>query len=516
MNACADQPLATELGNPFLEPIEQILSTENLAARLQSWPLAGVDVRSLDIQARYDLLDRLQEQMFQPTTTSLITTTRLYRMIRRGYIGRNPTVVASRAKSVSIARLAGKEIKDLPWLPATAIGMRISGITGLGKSYEILQALKQLPQRYAHGRSQSADWTHMFQATWLYVAMSHDGSLGGLLLQILTSLDVAIGTSYSGEKSLTSLSNEKLAVHVGIILINHGVGVLVIDELQGRNFSGGVRGGLAATFFLRLLNFGIPLVLMGNPFGMDALDTFSQDMRRMGSGGNIEMHPMEAEDFDFKDCLAPALWRYNVMPEQTPILDPEGKILFKYCGGIRDYGGRILVSAQRLALDLGDRFITEDHLEQAFVSADFSDKDRDLIAGFRDKNPLLLQQFDDVPWKKYAVRWGCYPAPASSNQGTQKQQSDDVGTPTNGDVPAITEDSSPVKARKSVTQKANETALRNRTRKANQKDSQAKTRESLDASDMRHSGLKEYLISGMEQLRVNDRINVVDSTKKGA
>ncbi|WP_211444884.1 ATP-binding protein [Collimonas humicola] len=500
MNAPVDTSFLGVSDNPFLEPLEEYLSTSNLEVRLQSWPLSGLDMMNLDTQTRHDLLDRMQEQMFEPTFTSLDTTTRLFRMIRRGYIGRNPVLVSSRARAMSIARCAGKELKDLPWFPNSAKGMRISGITGLGKSYEIRRALMQLPQKYVHGRSQRADWNHMTQATWLYVAMSHDGSLGGLLLQILTALDAAIGTGYAGERSLTGLSNEKLAVHVGIILNNHGVGVLVIDELQGRNFAGGARGGLAATFFLRLLNFGIPLVLIGNPLGMDALDTFSQDMRRIGSGGNIEMHPMEVTDYDFTDVLAPALWRYNVMPEPSPIVDTEGAILFKYCGGIRDYGARIRACSQRLALDLGDPFVTEEHMDEVFNGPDFSVKDRDLIAGFRDKNPLLLQQFDDVPWQRYAVRWGLYPTPTQHPVAKIRESGEQAPTTSNT--------ASSAKARKSVAQQASETALRNRTRKANQKTSEAAIRENLDSNDMRSDGLQDYLISGLEQLKTNEKLDL--------
>lgn len=481
------------LGNPFLEPLEKHLSTNDLEQRLSNWPLTGLDVASMDMQSRHDLLDRMQDQMFEPTLTALDTTTRLFRMIRRGYIGRDPTQVSNRAHGMAIARFAGKDLRDLPWFPVSAKGMRISGVTGLGKTYELLRALKLLPPKFQHGHSKAADWNHMTQVSWLYVAMSHDGSLGGLLLQILVELDRVIGTDYARERSLTTLSNEKLAVHVGIILHNHGVGVLVIDEIQGRNFSGGARGGLAATFFLRLLNFGIPLVLMGNPLGMNALDTFSQDMRRVGSGGSIELHPMEANDYDFTDVLAPAMWRYNVMPQRSPINDEDGAILFHYCGGIRDYAARICVASQRLALDQGDQFVTEAHLNEAFMGPDFSAKERNLIAGFRDKNPLLLRQFDDVPWESYSVRWGLFKAPeragevvVSGGAGQMKERSDRPTT---------------AKPRKPAAQQAKDSAQRSRSRKANQAAQRAAQRATLGSDDMRNDGLQDYLIAGLEQLR---------------
>lgn len=493
MFSSAQTTASPPVPNPFLEPLEVHLSTQNLEQRLSNWPLDGLDIKNLDMQTRLDLLDRLQDQMFEPTLTAIDTTSRLFRVIRRGYTSHNPALVSSRQQMMALARCAGRELNNLPWLPSYAKGLRASGITGLGKSYEILRALSLIPQRIEHGPSKSADWNHMIQAPWLYVAMSHDGSLGGLLLQILTALDAAIGTNYARARDIAGLSNEKLAVHIGIILLNHGVGVLVIDELQGRNFAGGARGGLAATFFLRLLNFGVPLVLMGNPLGMDALDSFSQDMRRVGSGGNIEMHPMESFDYDFTDVLAPALWRYNVMPEPSPIVDKDGAILFKYCGGIRDYAGRIRASSQRLALDEGCAYVTEVHMEQAFNGPDFSAKDRALIAGFREKNPLLLQQFDDIPWRSYAVRWGLHP---SSQDASAASEAAAPETPPKA--------SSPPKTRKPVAQQSKETAQRNRTRKANQKAENAIKKARLDPEDMRNQGLQEHLISGLEQLQANN------------
>ncbi|MES2932701.1 MAG: ATP-binding protein [Pseudomonadota bacterium] len=492
MDTCIDQAKIGAATNPYLEAIASHLSTDDIEHRLPYSPLTGVDVRQLSTQARFDMLDRMQLQMFQPTLTSLDTTTRLFRMIRRGYLLRDPSLSSNRTRTINIARFAGKNIEDLPWLPPTAHGMRNTGITGLGKTYELTRALELIPPCILHGRSDAADWTHMTQVPWLYVGMSHDGSLGGLLLQILVALDKAAGTDYSNRRSITRLSNEKLAVQVGIALSNHAVGVLVIDEIQERNFSGGVRGGLAATFFLRMLNFGIPIVLMGNPLGMKVLDTFSQDMRRIGSGGSIEMHPMQVADDDFVKFFAPAIWRYNVMDEASPIQDADGTILYKYSGGIRDYACRIVTAAQRLALDLGHKCITQEHLDQAFEGPDFSRKDRDLIAGFRDKNPFLLQQFDDIPWQQYAIDWGKFtPAEASIPSPSNTTQSNDATS------------SIPSKRTKPVSQQDHENMTRNRTRKENAKRKNAEAKANLSHDDMRNSGLQEHLISQFEHVRQN-------------
>lgn len=486
-------------GNPFLVKIEPYLATDNIETRLARWPLTGIDACALSNQERLDLLDRMQDEMFEPTTHSLDIAVRLYRLIRRGYVARDPRQSSVRRVTMSLAAHAGQEIESLPWLTTYAKGMRLSGITGVGKSYEIVRALEMIPQKIDHGRCDAAGWTHMTQAVWLYVAMSHDGSLGGLLLQILCSLDVAIGTSYSQDKSLARLSNEKLAVHIAIIFRNHGVGVLVIDEIQHRNFSG-ARGTLASTFFLRLLNFGIPIVLMGNPFGMAELDSFSQDMRRIGSGGSFDISPMVVDDFDWANCLVPALWRYNVMPEPSPIDDHDGSILFYYSGGIRDYACRIRVASQRLALDLGDKAVTREHMEQAFYGPDFSDRDRNLICGFRDRDPLLLMGFIDVPWEQYATKWGLLlqktstPSDFSSTSPSQEEMLKSVRDE------ILTGSPSMQVSRKPVAQQVQENIKRNRTRKSNEAKRQADIRSTLDSGDMRHSGLQEFLIAGFDEL----------------
>lgn len=488
--------------NPFLEQLNTLLSTDDLERRLTRSPLDGIDVSELSIDARHELLDRMQEEMFEPTSTSLEIVTRAFRLIRRGYLPRNPCRAAVRNKTMAIASLAAKDLTRIPWFTTFAKGMRISGETGTGKSYELMRGLELLPNRIIRSENSSAGWTHLVQVVWLYVGMSHDGSLGGLLLNILCAIDAIAGTDYSINKSITGLSNEKLAVRIGIILRTHGVGVLVIDELQSRNFEGGTRGGLAATFFLRMLNFGIPIILVGNPFGMDVLDRFSQDMRRIGSGGSFYMRPHDVNDFDWTHCLAPAVWRYDVMPEPTAIKDPDGAVLFKYSGGIRDYACRIRVSMQRLALDLGANAVTEDHMKQAFFGPDFSDKERTLIAGFRDKNPILLQAWEDVRWEDYAIRWGYFQGSTSVNANgcdacaSPKEESETEAPPDAEDAGGQAQ-----KAKKTASERDLETVTRKRTREANVRKQQTEARSTLGANDLRNNGLQEYLIAGFEALR---------------
>lgn len=477
-----------DTGNPFIDSIIEYLSLEGLPARLATSPLDGVTIGDLSSAGKIALLNRLQEEFFEPTENSLLIATRLYRLIHKGYLNRNPTKSSVRRQTMEIAGFAELREKPIPWFSTSAKGMTITGVTGLGKSHEIKRALGLLPRVVEHGRSVDAGWEKMKQVTWLYVGMSHDGSLGGLMLQILVALDEVLESEYARDASLVKCSIEKLAVKLGVILRNHGVGVLVIDEIQERNFTRKNRGDYAVTFFLRLLNFGIPVVLMGNPLGLKVLDTFSQDIRRIGSGGTICVYPDEISGFDWVECFVPALWRQSVMPELSPI-ENKAELLFEYSGGIRDMASRVYVGAQILAIDLGDRFVTEDHLLKAFLGADFSDKERELIVGFRDKDIVALNQFDDIPWQDLALRWGINILNVTSldDNNSRDFPAEVAGKAKNKDKPA-----------KSVSQTDLEIIKRNRTRKANKVNTVFNVRKNLSAEDMRKNGMSKVLITGLD------------------
>lgn len=332
----------------------------------------------------------------------------------------------------------------------------------------------------------------MKQLSWLYVAMSHDGTLGGLMLQILYALDDALGTQYSTDKSLTGSSNEKLAVRLGVIFRNHGLGVLVIDELQSRNFEGRGLGRFAATFFLRLLNMGIPVVLIGNPLGLSALYAFSQDVRRVGSGGSIELYPHVQQGFDWDKCIVPSLWRQNVMPDPDRMAN-RNQLLFDYSGGIRDFACRVRFCSQRIALDLGHSSVSEEHMKEAFYGSDFSQKERDIVVGFRDKNPVPLIQFDDIPWEDFAAMWKLRLVAGKFVKVTDTDEKAEQGSDGHPES-----ESSSTSSIRSVPEALAAKAKRMRTQKENKESKRTATRNSVKPGDMRGDGLKEHLIAGLD------------------
>ena len=96
---------------------------------------------------------------------------------------------------------------------------------------------------------------------------------------------------------------EKLAIEVGIILVQHAVGVLIIEEIQARNFSMSPNREEMLLFILRVLNFGVPVVLVGNPLGFVGLDEFSQDINRLTENEPIHLMPADIADTEWTEGL---------------------------------------------------------------------------------------------------------------------------------------------------------------------------------------------------------------------
>jgi hypothetical protein len=196
---------------------------------------------------------------------------------------------------------------------------------------------------------------------------------------------------------------------VGILLIQYSVGILIIEELQPVNFGDSTYRGQMLNMLLRFLNFGIPIIFIGNPLAFVGISDHSQDMRRLTSEDPIEHMPYEADDPDWTQGLVPAMWAHNVMPEPTPIDKEIEMELMLVSAGIPDFLWKAVVGAQRLALESGARRVTANHIRSYRIKSLAFAEFRDLIDGFRNHDPVLLSRYVDVPWEEYALRWGWSP-----------------------------------------------------------------------------------------------------------
>jgi hypothetical protein len=75
--------------NPFIEALPEILTKEEVIHKLTSYPPFNEEERHLDVHYRYHIAQRLF-QYFQPLSIHIDLESRISRMIRQGYLARNP------------------------------------------------------------------------------------------------------------------------------------------------------------------------------------------------------------------------------------------------------------------------------------------------------------------------------------------------------------------------------------------------------------------------------------------
>lgn len=321
--------------NPHLKPLGAYINLEQWGEKLLHDPLEAVDRTALSERERRLLLKQSRTH-FEPTQGSIAIVSSIQDMLWGRVTFGNPLIPANRFRTVQALAQRGQSLVDAPWLPDFADALMVMGCTAVGKSTAIKRYLIQIDQFCIHPRCEQAEWARHIQVTYLIVPMPVHR--GGLLYAILAGLDSTIGTSYRNKYSdHRRWPIEKLAIEVGIILVQHAVGVLIIEEIQARNFSMSPNREEMLLFILRVLNFGVPVVLVGNPLGFVGLAEFSQDINRLTENEPIHLMPAALADKEWTEGLGPGMWGHNVMPRQTPWSAALGCELHACSAGIPGY-----------------------------------------------------------------------------------------------------------------------------------------------------------------------------------
>ena len=391
--------------NPLMAPLGLRLDTVGLGDKLWHEPLARFEWQRVRPAERDEFLPWVKDH-FVPTPDTLAAAAAFQGLLRQHYLRRNPCLSTVRARAGTLAAQRGQRIRDLPWFNDGASGMAISGITGIGKSVLVERLSSLYPQTYEHEPNPAAGWVKFRQLVWLRVQMSSDSSRAGFLMQILSQVDKALGTDYTAQYgNKRQWTVEKLMVVVGIVLTTHCCGALVIEELQERNFSEGASRELLLTFFLRLLNFGIPIVLIGNPLGFQAFDDFSQDVRRLYSAGCFELWPSDRyDDAGWEEFLLPGLAKFNLVGKPLVWTPELRKLALANTGGVTGFMATYWASIQQSALlAQRDHILPEDF--RPFANVPELRKQRRLIEALAARDVKQMTGIKDVPYAAFGERW---------------------------------------------------------------------------------------------------------------
>jgi len=379
--------------NPLIEGLPNIVSSEEAIDKLAVYPYFSEEERKLEPHIRYHLIQRLF-QYFQPINLILDLESRVSRVIRQGYIARNP-FKEEYAESFGIGYkmiLNGNmEMTNNKSFRTTSSGFTIIGISGIGKSTSINLILSMYPQIIVHSEYKGVMFS-MYQLVWLKLDCGHDGSTKGLCIDFFLKIDELIGTNYHKKYGSGRQAVNVLMPIMGQIAKNIGLGVLVIDEIQhlSQAKSGGADKML--NFFVTLVNIGIPVILIGTNKAMTILQSqFRQARRGSGQGDMVIKRMANDENWDLIiDGMADYQWTRKPIILSREIKDT----LYEFSQGITDIGIKLYAMSQIRAISSGKEQITANIIRS--VAKENLQLVRPMIEALKSGSESRIAQYEDL------------------------------------------------------------------------------------------------------------------------
>ena len=379
-------------GNPFIEALPPIMKIEQVKKGL----IGKVKFNPSDIHAdrriRAHIIPSLLDDFFQPLGAHRALEEKLSIMIRRGYVGRNLKDGSYNTHMQNgYERIMSGDLDSFRFDHAisTASSLLLLGCSGSGKSTTLRRILSTYPQVIFH------EEYNFTQVTYLKIDCPHDGSTRNLCVHFFRALDQVLETNYEAKYVKARYNSQMLLNQMPQVANRHGLGVLIIDEIQhlSRRKSGGIDKMLS--FFVTMVNtIGLPVVFVGTP---KARPIFENDLRsaRRGAGfGALLWEPMENSTPTWK-AFTDVLWRYQWLQNRDEILTDEVRdCWYDLSQGVHDIVVKLFVLAQLRAIATRTERITPKLLRKVYD--DEFQPVKPMLAALRSKDSERIAQFSDL------------------------------------------------------------------------------------------------------------------------
>lgn len=415
-------------GNPLNEALPWDLEKPQFERFVQILPAFDPADRKRPASERIQLVRRAA-RLFIPLPRHWHLGEVFQDMLRSGYLARNPAVPGyyrfSRRKVMRILTKLGIDI-DPKYFPEaqdgameflmtapnevlpSAGGFHFMGLSGMGKSTTLARILSRYPQVLFHDFYKGQPCT-FDQVVWLTLECPSNGTSKSLCEKFFEALDKLLPTSYLARAQKDMTIEEMLMLMANLALL-HGLGVLVVDEIQRLSeIKSGGRSQML-NFFTELVNtIGLPVVLVGTPKANAVLTSeFRQTRRGCGPGDSI--WPRLNEDDQWHQFVR-ALSMYQYTRKKVHVdklgstqadgvirvpLEPADwvKQLYYQTQGIIDLAVKLFMLSQVRAIHKGLEQLTSKLIES--VAADRFSSAQGALDAIRSGNTEKMEQYGDL------------------------------------------------------------------------------------------------------------------------
>ena len=198
-----------------------------------------------------------------------------------------------------------------------------------------------------------------------------------------------------------ALTRSDFIRQLSLIISNHFVGVLVIDEFQNLKLgSKNAKAELIAMLIDIRDELGIPIILVGTYKAVDILRKDASISRRLVEGGYHEIQrPLTAQDPNFiKFCRT--MWVYQWVREPKPITDKIIEALYDCSMGVTGILINVFIYAQHEAMINESETVDAATIKKVYK--EHFKPFHNIIIALRHNTPEFLKQYDDLYLEAFA------------------------------------------------------------------------------------------------------------------
>lgn len=355
-----EQMLEEYSGNPLIEALPPIFSYEQTEELVHEYPAFSEKERELDERYRYHCVQRLF-RYFQPLSVHFDIEQRISRVIRQGYISRNPLHPGNAADMQQIYRMIREgnyEFNRELLSRTSATGFTIIGTSGVGKSTSVEKILSLYPQIIVHSEYKGKPFCH-YQLTWLKLDCPFDGSVKGLCNNFFLAFDRLLGdNTYNKYADGRNISVNTMMPIMAQLARNHSLGMLIIDEIQHLSLAKSGGSEKMLNFFVNLVNtIGVPVILIGTTKAMSILQSEFRQARRGSGQGDLIWERMRNDMY--WELLLEGMWKYQWTRHKVELTKELIDALYFESQGIVDIAVKIFILAQMRAIASGKEVISD-------------------------------------------------------------------------------------------------------------------------------------------------------------